>query len=148
MSAIVWYDPRGKTVLESQYGDNDTIIKWLRKVPGVPLYPRLAIEMIASYGMPVGKEVFETAFWAGRFAQAWEPGAWDLVYRKDVKVHLCGSFRAKDGNVRAALLDKFGGAKEAQGTKKTPGALYGISGDKWSALAVAVTWAETKGITP
>jgi hypothetical protein len=142
-SAIVHYDPRSKAVLESFYEDNASALKLLREAPGVPFYPKLAIEMIASYGMPVGKEVFETCVWIGRFIGAWEPRIWKLIYRKDVKLHLCGSVRAKDGNVRAALLDKFG-AYTARGTKKSPGPLYGISGDKWAALAVAVTWAETR----
>lgn len=96
----------------------------------------LAVEMIASYGMPVGKEVFETCVWIGRFLEAWN-GDHTLIYRKDVKMHLCGSMRAKDANIRQALIDRFGPA----GTKKAPGGTYGISKDVWSALAVAVTYA-------
>jgi hypothetical protein len=95
----------------------------------------LAIEMIASYGMPVGKEVFETVLWIGRFIEVWG-GPFTLIYRKDVKLHLCGSVRAKDSNIRQALIDRFG----APGTKANPGMTYGISKDVWSALAVAVTF--------
>lgn len=94
----------------------------------------LAVEMIASYGMPVGKEVFETCLWIGRFIEAWNK-PYTLIYRKDVKMHLCGTTRAKDANVRQALIDRFG----PPGTKGNPGATYGISKDVWSALAVAVT---------
>lgn len=95
----------------------------------------LAIEMIASYGMPVGKEVFETVLWIGRFIEAWGK-PYTLIYRKDVKLYLCNSVRAKDANIRQALIDKFG----TPGTKQNPGATYGISKDVWSALAVAVTF--------
>lgn len=101
----------------------------------------MAIEMIACYGMPVGREVFETCRWIGRFEQAWEDSA-TLVYRKEIKMHLCNTTKAKDGNVRQALIDRFpatGGGKIPQiGTKKHPGPLYGIKKDMWSALAVAV----------
>lgn len=104
----------------------------------------LAVEMIASYGMPVGREVFDTCVVIGRLIQLWG-GPYTLVYRGDVKLHLCGSRRAKDGNVRQALIDRFGPGKErAIGTKKQPGPLYGVSGDVWSALAVAVTWMDTR----
>ena len=104
----------------------------------------LAIEMIASYGMPVGREVFETCVWIGRFQQAWHsPDQVRLVYRKDVKLHLCGSPRAKDPNVRQALLDLFprtgGGATPQVGTKARPGPLYGVSTHAWPALGVAIT---------
>ena len=100
---------------------------------------RMAIEMIASYGMPVGREVFETCLWIGRFMQA-AGGDVDLIYRKDVKMHLCGSTRAKDGNIRQAIMDLYGSSKqESIGLKKSPGPLYGISGDVWAALGVAVT---------
>jgi hypothetical protein len=105
---------------------------------------RLCIEMIASYGMAVGREVFETCVWIGRFQQAWrEPAAVELVYRKDVKLHLCGTTKAKDPNVRQALLDLFprtGGGKTPQiGTKGQPGPLYGVSSHAWPALGVAIT---------
>jgi len=105
------------------------------------------IEMIASYGMAVGAEVFETCVWIGRFAERWQrtfgtPA--DRLFRREVKLHLCGQARAKDPNVRQALLDKFGGKERAVGKKASPGPLHGIRADEWAALAVAVTWAETR----
>lgn len=109
------------------------------------LYPaRLAIEMIASYGMPVGKEVFETCLWIGRYVQAWRsPQAVKLIYRKDVKMHLCGTTKAKDGNVRQAIIDLYpasgGGAIPQIGTKAKPGPLYGVSSHAWAAIGVALT---------
>jgi hypothetical protein len=102
----------------------------------------LAIEMIASYGMPVGREVFETCVWIGRYKQAWrDPDAVRLVYRRDVKMHLCGSARAKDANIRQALLDLIG----PQGVKARPGPTYGVKSHAWPALAVAATVA---GVSP
>jgi hypothetical protein len=96
----------------------------------------LAIEMIASYGMPVGREVFETCVWIGRFQQVWtRPDEVRFVYRKDVKMNLCGTPRAKDGNVRQALIDRLG----APGTKANPGPTYGVRSHAWPALGVAVT---------
>jgi hypothetical protein len=100
-----------------------------------------AIEMVASYGMAVGKEVFETVLAIGRFTERWyaitgqEPA---LLYRKDIKMHLCMSMRAKDANIRQALIDKLGPV----GTKKNQGPCYNVSGHLWSALAVAVTYAD------
>lgn len=103
----------------------------------------LVIEKIESFGMAVGAEVFETVFWSGRFAEAAHPLAVDRVTRRAVKLHLCGSARAKDPNIRQALIDRYGNGKaESIGTKADPGPLYGISGDVWSALAVAVTWGD------
>jgi len=99
----------------------------------------LAIEMIASYGMAVGKEVFETCVWIGRFWQVWPGVSVTRIYRKDVKLHLCGTLKAKDTNIRQALIDKIG----PQGTKNAPGPTYGVKSHVWPALAVAVTFDET-----
>lgn len=107
----------------------------------------LAIEMIASYGMAVGKEVFDTCLWIGRFMEAWKArgGEVRLVLRREVKLFHCHTARATDANIRAALLDRFGPGRElAVGTKRQPGPLYGIKGDEWSALAVALTAAASR----
>ncbi len=100
----------------------------------------LVVEMIASYGMPVGREVFETCLWIGRFVECW-CGPYTLVYRREVKSFVCGDSKAKDSNIRQALLDRYGGKDSAIGKKKTPGPLYSLTGDLWQALAVGVTWA-------
>lgn len=136
-----------------------------------------AIETVASYGMAVGVSVFETCFWIGRFIQRWVEvhgeGTFTKVYRKDVKMHLCNSMRAKDSNIRQALIDKFGGEDMAIGNKKCPkckgkgwygagrpicpkcdglkwrlppGPLVGISEDVWAALGVAITYSEISEI--
>lgn len=124
--------------------DNEVTVRRFRHLtPGDG--DRLAVEMIASYGMAVGREVFETCVWIGRYVEAWKGPNARLVYRRDVKLHLCGQARAKDPNVRAALLDRFGpGRERAIGTKKAPGPLYGFRDDLWAALGVAVTAAETR----
>ncbi|HSV28582.1 MAG TPA: hypothetical protein VLL76_03460 [Candidatus Omnitrophota bacterium] len=104
----------------------------------LPVY----IEMIASYGMAVGREVFDTCTWIGRMEQVVEDrgGQAHRVFRIDVKTHLCKRPNANDSNIRQALIDRFGPGKElAIGVKKRPGPLYGMAGDCWAALAVAVT---------
>jgi hypothetical protein len=101
----------------------------------------VVIERVESYGMAVGVEVFDTVFWSGRFAEATSI-PFSLLGRKAVKLNLCGTYRAKDPNIRQALVDRFGGA-EAKGTKANPGPLYGVSKDVWSALAIAVTYADS-----
>ena len=96
----------------------------------------VVIEMIASYGMAVGKEVFETCVWIGRFIERLAPETYKLIYRREEKENLCGSMRAKDSNIRQSLIDRFG----VVGTKKNPGWFYGVSKDVWAAIAVGVTY--------
>ena len=124
----------------------------------------IAVEMIASYGMAVSKSIFDTCVWIGRFIEEWgarkyerqadargidrwiDLGNGSLLFRKEIVKHLCGSSHAKDSNVRQAVLDRFpasGGGKTPQvGTKDQPGPLYGVSKDLWSAIAVALCYAD------
>lgn len=96
----------------------------------------MAVEMIASYGMSVGREVFETCVFIGMLLEAWDHES-VKVYRKDVKLHLCGTPRAKDANIRQALIDIYGGDSVAIGNKKNPGPLYRVKSHAWAALGVA-----------
>jgi len=107
----------------------------------------LLVETVACYGQRVGREVFQTCIWIGRFIQEFV-NAHPLVpvfhvYRKPVVRLLCNSVKARDAEVRAVLIDRFGPGKElAVGKKKTPGPLYNVKSDAWSALAVAVAYCE------
>jgi hypothetical protein len=112
---------------------NHDALRWVIAGQGADL---LAIEMFSSLGMVVGQSSFDTVRWVGRFQQAWhDPEDVALVLRRDVKMHLCDSMRAKDSNVRQALIDALG----PQGTKRNPGPTYGVASHAWSALAVCVT---------
>lgn len=124
--------PMGRRVPGGQWGP-----AWGEEVPH-----RVVIEMVASYGMAVGASVFETCVWIGRFTEAVGASGRppELVYRKDVKLHHCGVTRAKDANIRQALIDRFGGGASngGKGTKANPGPLYGLAADCWQAYALAV----------
>lgn len=96
----------------------------------------LAIEMVACYGMAVGKTIFDTCRAVGAFEERWGDFSMipaQLVYRQQVKLWHCHSNKAKDSNIRMALIDRFG----VPGTKKAQGKTYGLSGDTWSAFAIA-----------
>lgn len=107
----------------------------LRMVSDFPARETVAIEMIASYGMAVGKDVFETVFWIGRFFEAYQGVKIHRIPRLDVKLNICHDSRAKDANIRQALIDRLG----PPGTKAVPGPTYGVKSHAWAALAVAVT---------
>ncbi len=106
----------------------------------------VVIERVECMGMAVGKSVFQTCEWIGRFIQ--EAVSHAEVYtigRRNVKIHLCGSMKAKDSNIRQAVMDRFGSTREkAIGTKKAPGPLYGVRKDVWSAVAIALTSSENR----
>ena len=104
-------------------------------------HSRLTIGKVASYGMPVGREIFETVYWTGRFDQAYGGDA-QRIERTEIKMHLCHTLKGvNDSVIRQALIDRYGPGKDiAIGTKKKQGPLYGITKDCWAALALAVTF--------
>lgn len=144
-SAWILYDMDTNSIIACAKEENHSVLHKIRNFELTA--DHLAIEMVASYGMAVGETVFETCVWIGRFIEAWlltGHSAFTKVYRREVKMYICGSMRAKDANIRQALLDRFG----APGTKKNPGPTYGITADIWQALALAVTYVEAPRETP
>lgn len=114
--------------------------------------PCVVFEMIAHYGcgMPAGKSVFDTCVWIGRFMQEAENMVFTsthIVYRKDEKMNLCGTMKAKDGNIIQALIDRFAPdiPNRGKGTKKEPGWFYGFKADVWQAYAVGITFLDLVG---
>ncbi len=136
-SAWVLFDMEREELVRHEIAENQDLVDDLHG--GLLIANQTVVEMIACYGMPVGRDVFETCVWIGRIVQACKM-PFSFVYRKDVKLHLCGSARARDANVRQVLIDRFGpGRDKAIGRKAQPGPLYGVKKDIWAALGVAVT---------
>lgn len=97
----------------------------------------VAVEHLQCFGMGVGREVFETAYWIGDFRGFCRIRQVKFipVTRLEVKQHFCHSARATDSNIKFALEDRFG----PKGTKKKPGLMYPLVGsDMRSAFAIAV----------
>lgn len=108
----------------------------------------VVIEMVESYGMPVGREVFDTVRWIGKFEAYAEKHGMDVefVTRKEEKLAICHSMKANDSTIRQALVDRFapGTPNHGKGTKKEKGFFYGFKADMWSAFAVGVTYLDRK----
>jgi hypothetical protein len=142
-SGYVVFNSEGMKIIESGVVSNEEFLQssaWDNS-------DVVCMEMIASYGMPVGQTTFETIIWIGRFVQLciFKNKKFELLYKKkDINPTLCFSNKAKDANIRQAVLDMFpatgGGSVPQKGTKSNPGPLFGVSSHAFSALAVALTY--------
>lgn len=105
--------------------------KYIRHIP---------VEMIASYGMPVGADVFDTCTMIGRIEQLADMLGIEhsRVFRMEEKEAICHDSRAGDANIKRALIDRFAqhDLKRGKGTKKKPDWFYGFADDMWAAYAV------------
>lgn len=148
-SGIVVYDAKTHTLPFIGILDNEEILVKIDELS----FDVASLEMVASYGMPVGATTFETVYWIGRFTERVEArGKKSFRYYKKIDINpaICFNSKAKDKNIRMAILEMFpqtGGGKEpAIGTKKQPGVLYGMKSHMFPALAVALTHALKIGL--
>jgi hypothetical protein len=112
---------------------NEGLIEMVRS--SAPSTGHVAIESIQSYGMLVGREVFDTCFMIGRLIQVCKDHGipFTLYPRPEYTRRICGVGKINDAVLRQALLLRFGGDRKGE-------PLYALKGctDKRSAYAVAV----------
>lgn len=117
--------------------DNAEVLRRLRE-SGRLANLVVVIEDIEPRQQPLGRDVADTLRWVGRLMEAARPLPVHLVTRRAVTAHhVDGGTRAADSRIRAALIDRYGPGSERRG-----GPLAGIRADMWSALAIALYWAD------
>lgn len=118
-----------------------------RMIEILPDIDCVVIEKISNMGMPAGETLFTTAEWIGRYSQEAEKIVpVKYIYRRDEKLYICGSPRAKDANIRAALIERFAKKDKVngKGTKKDPDVFYGVKADMWAAICIGTTFFDMK----
>jgi len=135
----------------------------------------LCVEYMVPRGMPTAAEEMDTMYELGRMVSAYYGTDSDerviKIPRHRVKSEICASPRAKDSNIRQALIDMYGGQDVAIGGKKCPkckgkrtvgkkqtpctectdgwrlppGPLHGITKHAWQALGVLVVAMKQNG---
>lgn len=103
----------------------------------------LVLERVQNYGRILGKSTFDTIYWTGRFAQAGYAHGHTVqrMYFADVRQHFCGRrSKVKERDVWLQIVERYGGAARAVGTRKAPGSIAHVKGHARSALALALTW--------
>jgi len=145
-SAFALWD--GEHFIDQGWPDNETLLSHIKgsRNPG-----HMIVEKVVHYGKrPVGADVFETAYWTGRFIQAWldrltTQRTASRISFSETAIHHCRTTRVDSAVIRQALIDRFGpGDRKAIGLKAHPGPLYGMKGEgghKYDAAAIAlVAW--------
>lgn len=105
-------------------------------------FDEAAIEIVSSYGLVAGRDLFNTCIEIGRLSVIIESLGVKVFgcYRRDVKLHLTGVGASKDANVRAALIEMYAkhDFRNGKGTKANPDWWYKFRADEWAAAGLAV----------
>lgn len=142
-AGVIWDVDIGRVVACKQM-DNRLFRIFVKAQMKCGTFDVAAIEDVAYYGKVLNRSTFETLKFIGRLQEILHPHC-HFVFFPDYALHFCNSRRGvKTSQINAVLTDRLGG----KGTQKNPGPLYGIKEHMWSALAVAVYWADKYGHIP
>lgn len=137
-SAYVLWDSMSEEIKDMGQHPNDIFRTAVLNLQYSEIVDVCVIEDMAFYGKIMNRESFETLKYIGRLQEIFNKSH-ELVYFPDIAMHFCNSRSGvKTSNINAVLVDRFGG----KGTAKRPGKLYGVKEHIWSALAVAVFFAD------
>ena len=167
-SSFVIWDPARDIILEHGLDVGNGIL--LQRVRTLEEQMHLVIERIASQGMIVGQETFDTADYVGAVGEAYvHKYLVHKIFRRTVRLGCCGNSTAGDANLRRFVIDRYQGEAEGIGGKKCPkckgkgwfgsgrkecpvckgakwryppGKLFGIAADEWQAMALAIYFFE------
>lgn len=135
-TASGWVLLQGDIVVDCGIDDNDEVLRRIGDAGGWVVIERIE----PRYGLRMGWETIAACEWVGRFTEAARPRPVALLNRSDILRHLGIPPKASaDSGVRAAMLDRWGGAAAA----RKGGPLARVSKHAWSALGVAVAWRES-----
>jgi len=167
-SSFVIWDPARDIILEHGLDVGNGIL--IQRVRTLEEQMHLVIERIASQGMIVGQETFDTADYVGALGEAYvHKYLVHKIFRRTIRIWCCGSPTAGDSNIRRFVIDRYHGEAQAIGGKKCPkckgkgwfgsgrkecpvckgakwryppGKLFGIAADEWQAMALAIYFFE------
>lgn len=139
-SAYVFWDCKKHDFIPVEYFPSKGILKneWLLTLINfnAEIVDLMAIEMIQAYGYAVGRSIFETVFWIGRFYERSSIKT-KLYTRTMIKSALGGC--KTDADVRQAIRQRYGEARKGE-------KLEGVKTDIWSALAIAIALEENPNL--
>lgn len=145
-NGVVVWDDDTETIVYKNWCDGETVVQIMRyslsPFTEAP-FDQVWCETMQHMGMEVGADVFNTCFWIGEYRRvAKDLGlTFNMVTRTSIKIHHCRTNKAKDPNVRRAIIERYGyweHGKTGLGLKKHPGKLFGVKEDMWSGLAIAL----------
>jgi len=102
---------------------------------------RMVVEKLGYFGGRMGKDCLDTAFWIGRFVEAYginEGQGSVLLHRKTIVTHMCGVATAGDSAVRSAVISRYAEITGSKASAKEY--LKEVKRDIWSALAIGITF--------
>ena len=139
ISAVVFWTTETRKVEASWTAENSMFRLDMIKARDRGNVDMCVIEGVAFYGKILNSATFETLMFIGKLQEIFHENH-KLVYFPDIAYHFCNARRGvKTSNINAVLRDRF-----LKGTKKEPGAIWGVTGHEWSALSVAIFYADTR----